>query len=175
MSLIMPSKATFYILLIFVSLDILPAAGQHSVAREWNEVLLEAIRNDFARPTVHARNLFHVSVAMYDAWAAYEELAKPYLLGDTIGNYYTPFTGIDFQGLSVQDRKVAKEEAISYAAYRIMKHRFQNSPGAAFSLPLMDTCLCTGFTGDKQSVSAKTVVLDRISIIEIANWSDCIQ
>ena len=30
-----------------------------SVARIWNEVLLEAIRNDFARPTVHARNLWH--------------------------------------------------------------------------------------------------------------------
>ena len=40
-----------------------------SVARQWNEVLLEAIRNDFARPTVHARNLCHVSAAMYDAWA----------------------------------------------------------------------------------------------------------
>ena len=39
--------------------------AQHSVAREWNEELLHAIRNDFARPTVHARNLFHTSVAMY--------------------------------------------------------------------------------------------------------------
>ena len=27
---------------------------EHSVARRWNEVLLECIRNDFARPTVHA-------------------------------------------------------------------------------------------------------------------------
>ena len=36
-----------------------------SVARLWNEVLLYSIRNDLARPTVHARNLFHVSTAMY--------------------------------------------------------------------------------------------------------------
>jgi hypothetical protein len=43
---------------------------QISVARMWNEVLLEGIRNDFARPTVHARNLWHSSAAMYDAWAA---------------------------------------------------------------------------------------------------------
>ena len=35
--------------------------AQHSVAREWNEALLQAIRTDFARPTVHARNLFHSS------------------------------------------------------------------------------------------------------------------
>ena len=44
----------------------------HSVARAWNEALLNAIRNDYARPTVHARNLFHASIAMYDAWAAFD-------------------------------------------------------------------------------------------------------
>ena len=42
-----------------------------SIARIWNEQLLWAIRLDTARPTVHARNLFHLSVAMWDAWAAY--------------------------------------------------------------------------------------------------------
>ena len=42
------------------------AAAQHSVARQWNEALLAAIRIDFARPTVHARNLFHTSIALYD-------------------------------------------------------------------------------------------------------------
>ena len=36
----------------------------HSIARIWNEVLLDGIRNDFARPTVHSRNLFHVSALM---------------------------------------------------------------------------------------------------------------
>lgn len=58
-----------------------------SVARQWSEVLLAAIRNDFARPTVHARNLFHVSSAMYDAWAVYADTASPYLLGRTVGSY----------------------------------------------------------------------------------------
>ncbi|MFZ9689716.1 MAG: hypothetical protein ACO3DS_07745, partial [Phycisphaerales bacterium] len=41
-----------------------------SVARQWNEEMLAAIRRDLARPTVHARNLYHVSAAMWDAWAA---------------------------------------------------------------------------------------------------------
>ena len=41
-----------------------------SVARRWIEVLLEAIRDDTARPTVHARNLFHLAAAMYDAGPA---------------------------------------------------------------------------------------------------------
>ncbi len=113
--------------------------SQHSVARQWNDVLLECIRNDRARPTVHARNLFHVSMAMYDAWAAYDEVARPYFLGDTVGAYYCPFSGVDFASPLLQDRDAAKEEAISYAAYRLLKHRFQNSPGATVCIPLMDT------------------------------------
>ena len=45
------------------------AEDRHSVARRGNEDLLEAIPNDYARPTVHARNLWHSSVAMRDAWS----------------------------------------------------------------------------------------------------------
>ena len=40
----------------------------HSVARAWNEELLDAIRIDRPKPPVHGRNLFHLSVAMWDAW-----------------------------------------------------------------------------------------------------------
>jgi hypothetical protein len=46
----------------------------------WNEELLDAIRIDFPRPTVHARNLFHLSVAMWDAWAAFDPSARGYLV-----------------------------------------------------------------------------------------------
>ena len=56
-----------------------PSAQGRSVARLWIEVMLQAIRDDTARPTVHARNLFHLSAAMYDAWAAWSDTAKPYL------------------------------------------------------------------------------------------------
>ena len=34
--------------------------------------MLAAIRIDLPRPPVHARNLFHLSAAMWDAWAAYD-------------------------------------------------------------------------------------------------------
>ena len=54
-----------------------------SAPRRWIEVLLQAIRNDTARPTVHARNLFHVSAATYDAWAACSPAAKPWSFGET--------------------------------------------------------------------------------------------
>ena len=91
-----------------------------SVARQWNEELLEAIRNDFARPTVHARNLFHVSVAMWDAWAAFDEQAQGWL-----------FT----EKHTTKNVQAAREEAISYACYRLMRHRFLASPGAVETLP----------------------------------------
>ena len=42
------------------------------MARTWNEEILAAIRIDLPHPPVHARNLFSLSVAMYDAWAAYD-------------------------------------------------------------------------------------------------------
>ncbi|MCF8246471.1 MAG: T9SS type A sorting domain-containing protein [Saprospiraceae bacterium] len=101
------------------------AQSQHSVAKQWNEKLLKAIQGDFGRPTVHARNLFHTSVAMYDAWAAYDTIATPYLLGKTVGDFTCPFDGIPVPA----DIQAARDMAVSYAAYRVIKHRFQNSPG----------------------------------------------
>jgi hypothetical protein len=94
-----------------------------SVARRWNERLLEAIRNDQARPTVHARNLYHISAAMWDAWAAYDEDAR--------GVFYDEEENAD-------DVAAARDEAISYAAYRLLVHRFTPSVGAEESLPTFD-------------------------------------
>lgn len=122
---------------IFLSLFSISEANaqQHSVAREWNEILLTAIRNDFARPTVHARNLWHTSIVMYDAWAVYEENAENYFLGKSLHGFNCPFNGI----AEPADKQAAQEEAMSYAAYRLLKHRFQNSPGAFISFPEIDT------------------------------------
>ncbi|TYA74763.1 FG-GAP-like repeat-containing protein [Seonamhaeicola marinus] len=100
-------------------------SSQYSVARQWNELLLESIRNDYARPTVHARNLFHISLAMYEAFSAYNQETKPYFLGNTVGNYKVDFNGI----ASPNDIQKAQEEAMSYACYRLLNHRFKNSPG----------------------------------------------
>ena len=67
--------------------------AQHSVARMWNEAQLTAIRKDFGRPTVQARNLWHVSLAMYDAWAVFNPDADTYLLGKTLNDFKCPFKG----------------------------------------------------------------------------------
>ncbi len=98
-----------------------------SVARRWNEVLLQAIRNDYARPTVHARNLFHVSAAMFDAWVAIEGSGSPWLLGRERAGAACPFESPPNFG----DRDAAMQAALSFAAYRIIRRRFDGSPGAA--------------------------------------------
>jgi len=60
-------------LLLFLIAPASPAAM--SAARLWNEENLAAIRIDRPNPPVHARNLFHVATAMYNAWAAYDSTA----------------------------------------------------------------------------------------------------
>jgi hypothetical protein len=106
------------------------AEAQHSVAREWNEELLHAIRNDFARPTVHARNLFHSSVAMYDSWAIFDTAAETVFLGKNFSGYTFDFNGIT----PPADVDQARHEMISYAMFRLLSHRFASSPGATETL-----------------------------------------
>src|SRR5687767_4362552 len=89
------------------------ALATDSAARVWNEQLLRAISLDTARPTVHARNLFHLSTAMYDAWAAYDA---------TTGQYRHQ------EKLSAADIQAARNEAISHAAFNIIQHRFVTGP-----------------------------------------------
>ena len=114
-----------------------------SIAREWNEALLEGIRNDFARPTVHARNLFHSSILMYDAWAVLDETATTVFLGKNFGGFNVPFTGI--QTPSNIDQ--ARHEMLSFALYRLLTHRFSNSPNGAITLQELED-LFTSFSYD---------------------------
>ena len=131
----MNRKPFFFTLFLLLSAISINGFSQHSVSRKWNEVLLEAIRNDYARPTVHARNLFHTAIAMYDAWAAYDETAETYLLGKTHGNFFAAFDPPQ----TPTDVKSARETAISYACYRLLKHRFSDTPGASVSMALADS------------------------------------
>ena len=83
--------------------------GGRSVARVWDETVLDMFRQIIPAPTVNARNLFHVSAAMWDAWAAYDPTATGYFVKEkhTAG-----------------DVAAAREAAISYAAYRLLLWRF---------------------------------------------------
>lgn len=117
-----------------VSLNIKDRPQQVSIARLWNEALLSAIRGDYARPTVHARNLFHTSIALYDAWALFNDTADTYLIGKDLHTYQNHFDGFT----SDLPKEEAVQIAMSYAAYRVLTHRFQYSPHQADNQEIFD-------------------------------------
>ncbi|HEX9550750.1 MAG TPA: hypothetical protein VF971_06625, partial [Candidatus Limnocylindrales bacterium] len=90
-----------------------------SVARRWDEALLDAIRRALPNPPVHARNLYHLSAAMWDAWATYDGTADGVLFSERH---------------TASNLAAAREEAISYAAYRVLNARFIKSVGGEESL-----------------------------------------
>jgi len=107
-----------------------------SVARVWDETLLQLIRQVVPAPTVHARNLFHTSAAMWDAWTAYDAKAAGYFITEK---------------LSASDVKAAREAAISYAAYRILLWRYATVADLGVATEQLDAtmaalCLRTDFT-----------------------------
>jgi hypothetical protein len=78
-------KISLVLLLLVLEASIFAqSTSNQSVARQWNEALLNAIRKDKARPPIHARNLFHVSVAMYNAWATYDDVASTALMAKPV-------------------------------------------------------------------------------------------
>ena len=118
------------------------ASADQSVARQWDETLLNAIRKDTPRPPVHARNLFHTSVAMYDAWAAFDATAQGYLFHEKI---------------SAADPAAAQQEAVSYAAYRVMRQRFAASPNAALIRGFLDARMAAlGYSIDVVTTEGNT-------------------
>ncbi len=90
-------------------------AQSPSVARQWVDITLESIRDDLARPVVHARNLFHLSAVMWNAWAIWEDGPIPWEFNENT----IPTSNIE----------AARNEAISHAAFILLKQRFVSSPG----------------------------------------------
>lgn len=96
-----------------------------SVARFWNEAALYCVRQDAQRAPVHARNLYHLSIVMWNAWAAFAPLARQYQLDEKIS----------VVGWSKDKIERARFEAISFGAYASMFSPF--SPSAlSKSVPL---------------------------------------
>ncbi len=111
----------------FAARDSAAIAGDPSRNSPWRvmeQALLDAIR---ATPTTRrARsNLWHTSLVMYDAWCV------PGRSGPV------PFGRGRQHGRDVQ----ASARRRSYAAYRLLSHRFAKSPGADESLPEFDNLL----------------------------------
>jgi hypothetical protein len=131
--------------LLLVISSFLPIQVTHaaqSIARDWDEQILNAIRNDTPHPPVHARNLFSLSVVMYDAWAAYDNVAVGFI-------YHDKHTAVDVAA--------ARREAISYAAYHMLKERFFYSKTASNTLAGLDAHLASlGYDTNNFSTDTST-------------------
>lgn len=127
-----------------------------SVARHWNEATLDAIRRDLPAPTVHARNLFHVSAAMWDAWAAYDDEAEGLFVREKLDS---------------ADIAASRDEAISYAAYRVLEARYTRATGASDSLPQFDALmagLCYPITATNTQGDGPAALGNRIAAVILA-------
>ncbi|WP_404423714.1 FG-GAP-like repeat-containing protein [Nibricoccus sp. IMCC34717] len=98
-----------------------------SVARWWDEEILEAIRRDTPNPPVHARNLYHFSSALWDAFWAFERVPD-----GTITRQF--FHEAPTLAATEPERRDAQARALSHAAFTVIKKRYAKSPGAARTL-----------------------------------------
>ena len=88
--------------------------GSDNVILKWNEMLLETVRRHPPQtgPTVVARALGVLHTATYDAWAAYDGVAKGTRLGSTLRR-------------PAGERTLEnKSKAVSYAAFRVLTDLF---------------------------------------------------
>ncbi|MGE5273831.1 MAG: FG-GAP-like repeat-containing protein, partial [Verrucomicrobiota bacterium] len=111
------------------------ALGKRSVARVWDDVALE-IDPATDNPALQARNLFHLSAAMWDAWSAYEPRSTGYFLTEKH---------------RADAPLAARDAAISYAAYRLLVWRASFRPNLARSFGRLTAtmralCYEPGFT-----------------------------
>jgi Na+-translocating ferredoxin:NAD+ oxidoreductase RnfD subunit len=109
-----------------------------SVARIWDEAAL-AVDPRSDSPAVQARNLFHLSAAMWDAWVAYAPKGTGYFVKEK---------------QRAGDVRSAREAAISYAAYRLLLWRASYGPtvGPAFdrlTATLRSLCYRPGFVSTR--------------------------
>jgi hypothetical protein len=131
-----------------------------SVARVWDEEALSLIRQVIPAPGVHARNLFHLSAAMWDAWAAYDPAATGYFVTE---KQTDPATA------------AAREAAMSFAAFRILLWRYADIAGldgatVALGETMRDLCYRNSYTGiDEDNAAA---LGNRIAAAVIAYGAD---
>jgi hypothetical protein len=139
----------------------LPNDRRVSVARYWNEQTLHAIRRALPEPTVHARNLYHLSLAMHDAWAAFEP---------------------DYEGIvqhedarATGDPTSDRAAAISHAAYRLLLRRYRHRTGGEMTVRCLTeamTALGLDPTNDRTMGESPAALGNRIGETVWAHFLD---
>jgi hypothetical protein len=101
-----------------------PGPPATNVVVQWNEALLQAVRDSRLGPPSVARALAIAHTCAYDAWAAYDRVAVGTRLGGAL------------RRPARERRYEHKVEAVSHAAYRAAVDLFPGSKAAVFD-PLM--------------------------------------
>lgn len=110
------------LLLMILSLNLNVFAQKGSVAKQWVDQVLFAVKWDGQGPTIQARNLYHASMAMYEAWAFYTPKANQVFLGKDNGGFKCEFNS-DFQ-IPKMNIDSAINIAVSHAVYTLVFKRY---------------------------------------------------
>lgn len=97
------------------------------IAQEWISLTREALFKVDEGPTIEARTLFHVSAAMYEAWAAYDPVASGY------------FTGHRLKRPAVEGSLKNRAEALSHAVFPLLQARFARLAAEPEGTPRRET------------------------------------
>ena len=88
-----------------------------TITRQINETALSLVRLSLARPTVTARNLYHLSALLWDIYASFNGQAEK-----TLFVYRQP---------EIVTNAVNLENVLGFAAFHFLSHRYEREPGNA--------------------------------------------
>jgi hypothetical protein len=112
-----------------------------NVLLQWNDAVLQAIRDTHPGPPMDARMLAIVNTCTFDAWAAFDKTAR----GTQLGSFLKAPSGL------LTD--AAKQEAVAYAAFRAASDLF---PQAAEIQYFRDLLKQQGYNPDNMSTNVTT-------------------
>jgi Domain of unknown function (DUF6851) len=116
-----------------------PPSVNDNVVLQWDEELLQAVRALPPGPTVTARAINVVHTAIFDAWAAYDPLARGTRLG------------VSLRRPAAERTLANKNKAISFAAYKALVDLF---PARKFDFAEQMTYLGYAVDGSDTSTPA---------------------
>jgi hypothetical protein len=133
------SKALLVGLAAFLVTTLRPALAADNVVLQWNQEILNAIRNIKTPPPIASRALAITHTAMFDAWAAYDSVAQGTRLDGALRRPEGERTAAN------------KKKAISFSAYRVLVDLFPTET-AAFEARMSSL----GYTSSDMSADAST-------------------
>ncbi|MEM9272015.1 MAG: DUF6851 domain-containing protein [Cyanobacteria bacterium P01_F01_bin.143] len=110
-----------------------------SISVKWDRAVQQAVINTAPGPTIASRAYSIVHTAIFDAWAAYDLNAIATQLED------------DLQRPEVEVTEANKQEAVSYAAYRVLENLFPSQ------IEIFDELMADlGYDPNNQSINTTT-------------------